>query len=483
MTNLINAIKMNERTTTVNGDLAYTTTGTPLLDYVGLIGGMRNSSDSEILNLWEKAFQENRITAMQLLFYTRDVPNRGGGGLGERRIFYVIMKHLILNHKDLVYKVARFIPEYGYWKDIKNLAKMCYEMNELEIAQDFISFQAYMLFTNPDQLVAKYSVDENEKDSAFKEFALNHICNTFNITRRFYRKNLVSVRKGVVERLMSDKAWSEINYSQVPSKAAKIYRNAFVKHDGLRYNRFIAEALTGETKINSGTLNPVELVMTLHRGNNNTIEAQWRQLPNYVDENINAIVMADVSGSMNGTPIQVCISLAIYFAERNKGHFANHFLTFSSKSKLVALSGKTLFEKYYNLNKTEWGMSTNIDSAFETILNAAVRHNVPVHEMPSVILIITDGQFNSQVQGGTAFERIEQKYRNAGYELPHIVFWNVNVLKPTLPALSSRFVTLVSGYSSSVLTSVFNKIKNVNQNVIDAILATGRYDQIAEALS
>jgi len=87
MTKLIDAIKMNERTTTVNGDLAYTTTGTPLLDYVGLIGGMRNSSDSEILNLWEKAFQENRITAMQLLFYTRDVPNRGGGGLGERRIF------------------------------------------------------------------------------------------------------------------------------------------------------------------------------------------------------------------------------------------------------------------------------------------------------------------------------------------------------------------------------------------------------------
>ena len=482
MTKLINAMKMNQRTTTTNGDLAHTTTGNPLQDYVALIGGMRNSSDSEILRLWQNAYDENPTTAMQLLFYTRDIPNRGGGGLGERRIFYVIMKHLIFNHEDIVYKIAFLIPEYGYWKDIKNLAKMCFEMGKEKLAQDFIGYQTYILLTSPNQLVAKYAVDENEKDVAFRNFALNHITKSYNITRRFYRKTLVAARKGVVERLMSDKAWSEINYSQVPSKAAKNYRKAFVKHDGYRYNQFIAQALAGTVKINSGTLNPVELIQTLHQGNNDTIEAQWRQLPNYVDENVNAIVMADVSGSMHGTPIQVCISLAIYFAERNKGYFGNHFITFSSDPELVKLHGSTLFQKYYNVNKSNWGMSTDLDAAFKIILDAAVKHNVPANEMPSAILIITDGQFDYQVAGGTAFERIEKKYKAAGYEMPHIVFWNVNVLKPTLPALSNRFVTLVSGYSSSVLTSVFNKINAKQEDVIDAILATGRYDKIAEAL-
>lgn len=483
--NLINAMQLNQRTTTTNGDLAYTTTGDAVLNYVALIGGMRNNTDKQILNLWLPAFRENPIQALQLLFYTRDVPNRGGGGLGERRIFHVIFDYLIDNHPDIVYRLAKHIPEYGYWKDVKMLAQRCFSKGNYELAKAFLSFQTYVIFTNADGyvLAAKYAVDENEKNRSFREFALTHICDSLNITRKFYRKFVVSARQGVVERLMSEQKWGNINYSQVPSKAMKTYRKAFAKHDGARFARFTDAAVKGEVKINSGTLNPVELYSKLGYVKDNTIEAQWRQLPNFVDENINAIVMADVSGSMSGMPIKVCISLAIYFAERNKGKFANHFMTFSNKPALQQLVGNTLLEKSRNLNKADWEMNTNLDAAFKMLLQAAVKHSVPAEEMPSAIIIITDGQFDGMVKGRTAFERMEQDYTSAGYKMPHVVFWNVNVLKPVYPAPSGPYVTLVSGYSASVLTSVFNTISNPENTVVDAILATGRYDRIAEELA
>jgi len=484
MTSLLNAIKMNTTTTTLNGDVAQTTAGNALLDYVALIGGMRNATVREIEHLFLMAFRENPIKALQLLFYTRDIPNRGGGGLGERRIFYTIYMYLVQNKPEIALALGSLIPEYGSWRDVRELAKMCFKSGETEFAKNLIEYHTYVIFTQQDnKLAAKWAIDENEKNKNFREFAINAVTTMLNITRKAYRQTVSAARKGVVERLMSEKRWDEITYQHVPSRAMKLYRKAFGKHDTQRFGDFIESALKGETKVNAGVLNPVELYKKASAFDT-TIEAQWRQLPNYVDENCNALVMADVSGSMTGTPMDVCISLAIYFAERNKGIFNNCFLTFSANPTLQELCGKTLNEKINNLKLAQWDMNTDLDKAFEMILKSAVKARVASEDMPNVILVITDGQFDA---GGCGFqlsahERIEQKYKNAGYKMPHIVYWNVNVNKATFPALTNKYTTLVSGYSASVLKSVFNVVNNPNIDVVQAILDTGRYDAIRDKL-
>lgn len=487
MTSLLNAMKNQTLTTfTTNGDIAQTTTGNALLDYVALIGGMRNSSEYDIMQLFINAFQVNPVKALQLLFYTRDIPNRGGGGLGERRIFYTIFMDLIKNYPETALALGSLIPEYGSWRDVRELAKMCFKAGELEFAKNLIEYQTYVVFTQDNNaLAAKWAIDENEKNKAFRDFALNTVTSMLNITRKVYRQTVVSARKGVVERLMSEKRWDEIVYQSVPSRAMKNYRKAFGKHDQTRFGAFIEKALAGETKINAGTLNPVELYQKSQIRYDNTLEAQWRQLPNYVEENVNALVMADVSGSMNGTPLDVCISLAIYFAERNKGIFYNHFLTFSAMPTLQELRGKTLHEKSSNLKRAKWDMNTNLDSAFQLILSTAIKSKISPEQMPKVVLIITDSQFDAGdcIFNLSAHERIEEMYRKAGYPLPHIVYWNVNASKATLPALTNKYTTLVSGYSPSVLKSVFNVVGNTEIDVVQAILQTKRYDVVADALS
>lgn len=101
---------------------------------------------------------------------------------------------------------------------------------------------------------------------------------------------------------------------------------------------------------------------------NQVLEAQWRQLPDYVAQETNAIVIADVSGSMSGRPLATSIGLAIYFAERNRGAYHNLFMTFSQKPEFVSLRGETLLQKIKYVERTEWGMNTNLQAAFERVL-------------------------------------------------------------------------------------------------------------------
>ena len=107
---------------------------------------------------------------------------------------------------------------------------------------------------------------------------------------------------------------------------------------------FLYKALEGEAKINSSTLYPYDIVEKIlnSREESELLEAQWRQLPNYVTEDMNAIVIADVSGSMKGRPMASSVGLALYFVEHNQGAYHNIFMTFSEKTDIITVKGETL---------------------------------------------------------------------------------------------------------------------------------------------
>ncbi len=174
-----------------------------------------------------------------------------------------------------------------------------------------------------------------------------------------FKRIVRSMRKQIeiVESLMSANRWKEIKYSKVPSRAMMIYRNTFMKHDKDRFEKFINKAVAGEEKINSATLYPYDIVEKIlyKKEDSSVLEAQWRQLPNYIEENTNAVVMADVSGSMYGRPMATSIGLAIYFAERNIGAYHNMFMTFSADPKIELLKGRDLTAKNFKYIKSRVG--------------------------------------------------------------------------------------------------------------------------------
>jgi hypothetical protein len=152
--------------------------------------------------------------------------------------------------------------------------------------------------------------------------------------------------------------------------------------------------------------------------------------------------------------IDVSVSLGLYLADKNRGAFNGTFLTFSDRPELLTLKGNVV-QKAQQMIKSSWGMSTNLHAAFDKILSTAVKNNVPQDDMPKMLLILSDMQYNACVRhDDSAMEMIERKYRAAGYELPAVVFWNLNS-SDNVPVKSDKSgAALVSGFSPSIMTSL-----------------------------
>lgn len=450
---------------TANGAVTFTRSGSNLLDFYAQAGAMRKDT-ARALDLFKKAFSEDRVNAVKVLFYLRDVR----GGQGERELFRTCLEWLGTDYPEIFDRIVRFVPEYGRYDDLFFDNTMCYSIIGEQLDADSES--------ETPSLLAKWLPTINASSATTRAQA-RHMAQKLGLPEVGYRKTVREIRKKIktVEEKMSAKKWEEIDYSHVPSQASRIYKDAFKKHDGERYSTFVGKAVKGEVKINASTLYPYQIYKSVESNYSETLEALWNQLPDYT-QGKNALVVADVSGSMSGDPMSVAVSLALYFAERNQGQFKDHFITFSNNPKLQRVVGSNLRDKMNSIERAEWGYSTDIEKVFEMILYTAQANMVKAEEMPSTIYIISDMQFNGcTVWGDTAYQSFEKKYKAAGYEMPSIVFWQVNSTSANLPTpKNQKGVALVSGFSPVIFKMAVEN-KDPEQVMMDTINSE-RYAQI-----
>jgi hypothetical protein len=252
-------------------------------------------------------------------------------------------------------------------------------------------------------------------------------------------------------------------------EAGLIYRNAFKKHDLNRYVAWQSDVKSGKNnaKVNTSVLYPYDIVREVRAGRsgNDTLDLQWNNLPNYF-KNVNnsTLVMCDSSGSMttglsgNVQPLDVSVSLAIYCGERAKGPFKNHFITFSGVPTLQEIVGKNIYEKVHNLCNAHWSMNTDLQAAFDLILNTALKNKLSQEDLPSTLLIISDLAFDACRNNSlTNFETAKRKFESAGYKLPKVVFWRVNTIDKQQPVQRNEINTaLISGLSPSIIQYLFD---------------------------
>ncbi len=484
---LLSAMKTKD-TVTHNGAVSHSTTGTKVLDLFGKGGAMRSQSEADVINLFSGAYTEDKTLALKVLFYLADVRQ----GQGERKLFRTCYNWLAENDSKVATKLLEYIPEYTRFDNVLETL----ENTKLEEkALDFIAKQLKAdLKAEAPTLCAKWAPSEQASSQVTKRLA-RKLRTHMELSPKAYRKMLSKLRKeiDIVERKMCDDKWSKINYEAVPSRASTIYRDAFKKHDPEGYTKFIGQVEKGEKKINASVLYPYDIVRNFTgytASADATLEAQWKALPDYLKDNPhNGLVVADVSGSMDSSgyyggkttnvkPLDVAVSLAIYFAERNKGAFHNNFMVFSSQAVLKELKGRTLQAKVKDVLGDRPVANTNLQSVFNLILDKATEFKVPESDMPSVIYLISDMQFDSACEGKTNLEAIKDKYEKAGYKMPRIVFWNVNSYEDVPVKVNDKGVCLVSGCSPSILKTVFNNKIVTPWDVMVQTVTTERYEPI-----
>jgi hypothetical protein len=196
-----------------------------------------------------------------------------------------------------------------------------------------------------------------------------------------YRLMLTKLRKylNVVETLMCAGEWDKIDYEKVPSRTMMLNRKAFNKNDEIRFGEYQMNLARGKAKVNSQGVQIHELTNRLMLGPDQVLESQINAIINKLKESGNlgkCIAISDVSGSMNGTPMDVSIALGLIVSELAHPAFRNFLLTFSEQPQWYKVIGNSYYEKLKSIANMHWGGSTNFEGVFKLILDKAVKKGV-----------------------------------------------------------------------------------------------------------
>lgn len=441
---------------TDNGMKARTTTANACVDLFFKIGAARNM---DIQPDFVAAMVEDEDRAIRILQWARDVR----GGSGERKTFRTLAHYLANNKPKLALRILHKIPIIGRWDDVLEFLGTPLEKDALEFIYGGLSAG--------DGLCAKWMPRQGYIAAQLRKHG--------HFTPKQWRKWLVGLTN-VVETKMCRKEWDNINFEHVPSLAHSRYKKAFTRNSKT-YAAYVAKLAAKEAKINAGAIFPHDVLKGIVSSTADVAKAQWEALPNYLgDQKI--LAMVDVSGSMicpagnsNTTCLDVAVSLGLYTADKLSGDFKDCFLTFSGHPTLMRLKGD-IIQKMQQLRHAEWGMNTDLHAALDLILATGVNNRVSNEDMPDTLLILSDMQFDHCARfDDTAFGMIKRKYEAAGYEMPNIVFWNLNARGNVPVAFNTQGVALVSGFSPAVLKAVLAANISSPQDVMDAVIMDERY--------
>lgn len=473
---------------TENGAFAYDSTAQgAMLDLFSQIGALRPRTEREIEQKFAAAFKEDKLLATKMMFYAGDIRE---GGLGERRTFRICLHWLAENHPEIVVKNIQLIPFYNRFDSLFTLVDteceaIMWELIAETLTKDVRAMKASTKSKHvPVSLLAKWMPSENTSSAKTRALA-GKAMRALKLSPRTYRRMLSALRKhiGITERMMSAGEWGLIDYAKVPSYAMHNYGSAFAKHDHERFDAYLKSVNKGEVKINAGTLYPYDLVEKympkgygwganarsygdcyISTKEDAVVEAQWKALPNYVNEGLNIIAMADVSGSMCGRPMASSIGLAIYLAQHNIGAYHNQYMTFTDNPHFINLrEGCSLLEAVQKTASAGVGYSTNLMKAMNEILRVAIANGVPNSEMPKAMLVLSDNEIDQYYRPNVNWDfmdTLEAKFRAVGYECPKLILWNINARNDTF--LSSREdVVLVSGQSASTFKNLVRALNGM----------------------
>ena len=417
-----------EYTTTTNGATIHKTSGKECLDLFQRIGNLRYSDRLEILESFETAYQDDKELATQVLFWARAARI----GAGERKTFHTILREIGKKSPEFISDNAKTLADLGYWKDL-------------------------LPYLNIDKVVSTFAQAIRDKDRLACKWAprkCSLLRDELGFTNKQYRKWLKK-HSETVEQQMSSQQWSDIKYSSVPGAAMRRYGRSFDKQDSQRFDQWKNDKTT---KAAVSATYPHEILACDDEA---LAQKMWDNLPDLlVDSKETILPMIDTSGSMFGMPLTIALGLGVYLAQRNKSDFQDMFLSFSEEPELIKLQGDTIGEIMNNVNGAHWGMNTDFEKAYRLILDRAVKYDVDPESMPTMLLVLSDMQFDESQSGGygnepmTHFSWMEDEFEKAGYKLPKIVFWNLDAHFGTQAKCSDKNVAMVSGFSPSIMKAI-----------------------------
>ncbi|EEF30857.1 conserved hypothetical protein [Ricinus communis] len=330
----------------------------------------------------------------------------------------------------------------------------------------------------------------------------------FRVRDRLRKEVLVPLHKilELPEVYMSAKKWNSLPYNRVPSVAMKTYKALFLKHDEERFEEYLDNVKSGKAKIAAGALLPHEIIGALKDENGGKVaELQWARMVDDMSKKgklNNCIAVCDVSGSMEGIPMEVSVALGLLVSELSEEPWKGKAFTFSEIPELHFIEGDSLFEKTEFVRRMDWGRNTDFQKVFDRILEVAVENKLSEDQLIKRVFVFSDmefdsasgnygdicGNWNSNREPGseeedkkmhpsgweTDYQAIQRKFKEKGYtKVPEIVFWNLRNSSSTPVVAKQSGVALVSGFSKNLLILFLEEGGIVNPEDIMTLAIAG----------
>ncbi|CAK4705832.1 hypothetical protein AeMF1_019902 [Aphanomyces euteiches] len=474
-------------TTTWNGALSHATTTSGRVDLFYHV--LRNTTEDRVARLMTASYKEDALHTLKLVAYIRDIR----GGKGERTVARYALKWLAIHHPDeLKHNLKHYVAEYGRFDDLLALVDTPVETFALTVyADQLIQDLAALQEQKPVSLCAKWV--PSEKKAADKKSRVNaKLAKAMGMTPADLRKTYLSPLRAnmkLLEQFMCANDWESIDLNKVPSVAMHIHgkpKHAFPRHIVNKFYQWKESQQTDKTKVNAAIVFPhqiVEQYFMKTREVDELLEAQWKVIveeARKIGNLTKTLVLSDVAISMDDLAIMVSIALGILISEVVEGEFNGLVLTFQTNPQFHRVVGANLRDKVQCLAAAEWGGSTDLLAALRLVLKTALDKNVPQDRMPTKLIVLTDMQFNEADSNyETNFEVLKREYMEAGYEVPHLIFWDLDGTTTDAPTIAKETnVSLLSGFSPANLKAALT-IESFTpfQTMMNAIL-DARYDLI-----
>uniref|UniRef100_A0A6C0IFD2 VWFA domain-containing protein n=1 Tax=viral metagenome TaxID=1070528 RepID=A0A6C0IFD2_9ZZZZ len=485
----------------------------------------------------------------KVIGHTRDIID----GKGEYTLTYMMIYTWYEFYPELAFFALKCLVDlgdpklhqYGCWKDLKYFCSYCKSLGadvshpliqySIQLINDKISQESTLDDSNI-SLISKWVPREKSSFSwlyeplstnYFKQYLL--YARTPQQQKRAilkckteYRKLLSSLNKRIdtLQIKQCGKDWSGINFDKVTSISFSKQKKAFlnVKKDGSQrypesqdrvtcagnFKAHIQKAVTGEKEVKGkrvGLENFTKQALDLLMGygsqeEKDLLNSQWRDNASQTGALGKMIAMVDVSGSMEGDPMNVAIALGIRVAEKNI--LGKRVLTFSSSPSWVNLDGFDDFVSQVEfLKRANWGMNTNLYAAFDMILDAIIENKLSSEDVQDMSLVIfSDMQIDAgdNTDKQVLYDKMKEKYEQSGirvhgkpYKPPHIIFWNLRSTNG-FPTLSTQpNVSMMSGFSPSLLNLFCEQGIEALQSctpwsMLEKSLENKRYDILSDKL-
>ena len=426
-----------------NGAPVLKRTGSPCVDLFSVIGSARRHP-AQVVQVFERAFNTDRRMALRVLLWARDARE----GAGERATFRNILHWLERRHPEVAAALVRAgaVQRFGRWDDMLHL--------QSAVVWPEVQEQVLTALRANDRLAAKWMPRQGLVAAKLRS--------ALGASEATWRRGIAEASDTVEQRMCAGD-WADIEFAKVPSVAAARLQKAFRAHEAERFGAFLESVTAGTAKMNAGAVFPHDIVKAAEH-DDAAATVQWTQLPRPVLAG-SALVLSDVSGSMGcpvsgkTTALDVCVALSLLLSENLPEPFRNQVVTFSAKPSWHAIEGRTLGERAASLRGAAWGMNTDIQAAYDLVLARAKAARAAGVEfaMPSTFMVLSDMEFDSPgIRGRTNHQVLERKFKAAGFDLPTLVYWNLNGRSGNVPAGNNPGVVLVSGYSPRIANIVLS---------------------------